>query len=100
MINLRGGLGAALERRRLLARAAILWEAAWPRVWPALGLLGCFLVLALLGVPPLLPGGWHMLLLAGVAGGLGYLLWRGFRGFRAPDDAAAERRLEIGRAHV
>ena len=67
----RGGArnAASLERRRLLARAALLWEAVWPRLWPALGLLGGFLVLALLGLPPLLPGAWHLLLLAGVAGG-------------------------------
>ena len=89
-----GGPKAALERRRLLARAALLWEAVWPRLWPALGLLGVFLVLALLGLPSLLPGGWHMLLLAAAAGGLGFLLWRGFRDFRPPGDAAAERRLE------
>ena len=94
MINLRGGPEAALERRRLLSRAALLWEQVWPRLWPALGLLGLFLVLALLGLPPLLPGGWHLLLLAAAAGGIGYLLWRGFRGFRLPGDAAAERRLE------
>lgn len=94
MINLRGGPEAALERRRLLSRAALLWEAVWPRLWPALGLLGLFLVLALLELPQTLPGGWHTLLLAAVAGGLGYLLWRGFRDFRPPGDAAAERRLE------
>ena len=90
----KGGPEAALERRRLLSRAALLWEAVWPRLWPALGLLGLFLVLALLELPQALPGGWHTLLLAAVAGGLGFLLWRGFRGFRPPGDAAAERRLE------
>ncbi|GAA0589997.1 hypothetical protein GCM10009416_30670 [Craurococcus roseus] len=94
MINLRGGPEAALERRRLLSRAALLWESVWPRLWPALGLLGLFLVLALLELPQALPGGWHTLLLAAVAGGIGFLLWRGFRGFRPPGDAAAERRLE------
>jgi hypothetical protein len=92
----RGGArnAASLERRRLLARAALLWEAVWPRLWPALGLVGGFLVLALLGLPPLLPGAWHLLLLAGTAGALGFLLWRGFRDFRTPSDVAAERRLE------
>lgn len=88
------GPDAALERRRLLSRAALFWESVWPRLWPALGLFGVLLVLALLGLPPLLPGGWHTLLLAAAAGGLGFLLWRGFRDFRLPNDAAAERRLE------
>ena len=59
-----------------------------------LGVLGLFILLALLGLPPLLPGTWHFLLLLGFAAALGFCGWRGFRGFRPPDDAAAERRLE------
>lgn len=59
-----------------------------------LGVLGLFVLLALLGLPPSLPGSWHFLLLLGFAAALGLLGWRGFRGFRPPDDAAAERRLE------
>lgn len=85
---------AALEQRRLLARAALLWEAVWPRLWPALGVLGGFVVLALLDLPQLLPGAWHLLLLAGAGAAFAFLLWRGFRNFRPPGDAAAERRLE------
>ncbi|MDI3308980.1 MAG: TIGR02302 family protein [Acetobacteraceae bacterium] len=72
----------------------MLWEGVWPRLWPVLGVLGLFVLLALLGLPPLLPGTWHFLLLLGFAAALGFLGWRGFRGFRPPDDAAAERRLE------
>jgi len=59
-----------------------------------LGVLGLFVVLALLGLPPLLPGPWHLLLLLGFAAAAGGLAWHRFRGFRVPGAAAAERRLE------
>ena len=59
-----------------------------------LGLLGLFLVAALLDLPQQLPGLLHILLLLGFAGLLGWAGWRAFRGFRLPDDAGAERRLE------
>ena len=59
-----------------------------------LGVLGVFLVVALLDLPQALPAPLHILLLLAFAGLLGWLGWRGFRDFRAPDDAAAERRLE------
>ena len=57
-------------------------------------MLGFFLILALLDLPALLPGGLHLLLLAGFAVALGLAAWRGFRGFVAPGAGAAERRLE------
>nr|WP_275668652.1 TIGR02302 family protein [Crenalkalicoccus roseus] len=83
-----------MARRRRLARLALLWEALWPRLWPPLGVAGLFLILALLGLPPLLPGWLHAALLAGFAAVVGLLAWRGFRGFAWPGAAAAERRLE------
>ncbi|MBV1795797.1 TIGR02302 family protein [Siccirubricoccus sp. G192] len=88
------GLAAALGRRRWLARLALLWETLWPRLWPVLGVVGLFGILALLGLPQRLPGPWHLLLLLGFAAAIGGLAWRGFRGFRLPGPAAAERRLE------
>ncbi|RAI60616.1 TIGR02302 family protein [Roseicella frigidaeris] len=87
-------LAALLRRRRRLARLALLWEAAWPRLWPVLGLLGLGLVIALLDLPQRLPPWLHILLLLAAAGLLGWTGWRAFRGFRLPDDAGAERRLE------
>jgi len=85
---------AGLARRRALARAALWWEAVWPRAWPVLGGLGCCLILALLDLPGQLPAPLHLLGLVVLALALGWLGWRGWRGFRAPDLAAAERRLE------
>lgn len=83
-----------LERLRGLARAALLWEALWPRLFPLLGALGGLLIVALLGLPPLLPPWLHLLALLAAAGLLGWLGWRQFRGFAPPGPAAAERRLE------
>jgi uncharacterized protein (TIGR02302 family) len=83
-----------LAGRRFLARAAILIEALWPALWLPLAAVGVFVALALLDVPPLLPGWLHVgllaVILAVVAGLLVRSLWR----IRVPDDAAADRRLE------
>ncbi len=83
-----------LARRRLLARAAILFEAAWLALWPPLAVVGVFLCLALLNIPPLLPAPAHgaLLVLFGLAAA--GLLVRGAMGIRMPDDEAADRRLE------
>jgi uncharacterized protein (TIGR02302 family) len=83
-----------LAMRRLLARLAIFFERLWPALWPPLGVAGVLVCLGLLDVPSRLPTLAHLGLL--VAGGVAilFLLFRGFRGFVKPDDAAADRRLE------
>jgi uncharacterized protein (TIGR02302 family) len=79
---------------RLLARAAILFEALWPALWPPLAIVGVFLCLALLNLLPLLPGWLHVGLVAfGLVAVIG-LLVQGLRGIRFPNDRAADRRLE------
>jgi uncharacterized protein (TIGR02302 family) len=83
-----------LQRRREQARATLVFEHVWPALWPALGVLGAFLCLALLGLPSLLPAVLHLILLAVAAALVGFLLWRGLRGLRRPDDSEADRRLE------
>lgn len=83
-----------LSRRRLLARAALGWEALWPGAWPVLAMLGVFLVLALLGLPALLPVWLHVLALAGFLGAFGFVLRRALRRWQLPNMLAAERRLE------
>ena len=83
-----------LDGSRFRARCALLLEAVWPAIWPALGVVGLFLCAALLDLPRLLPGWAHAGLLAAVAGAILALLYQGFRGFRFPDEAAADRRLE------
>src|SRR5712691_2938992 len=83
--------------RLRLARAALVWERAWPALWPALFVLGVFAVAALFDVLPLLPGEAHAGVLALFAlAAAGALLW-GWRlaGLRAwPDTVAARRRIE------
>jgi uncharacterized protein (TIGR02302 family) len=85
---------ARLSRRRVLARLALGWELLWPALWPPLGVLGLFLLIALLGLPLLLPHWARPLLAAGFTLGVGYAAWRGFRGLGLPGEAAADRRLE------
>jgi len=85
-----------ISRHRLvLVRLGLLWEQAWPALWPAAALAGIFLALALLDVFPLLEGYLHIGALAAFGIGFLILLWRGLHGLRLPDDATARRRLEI-----
>ena len=93
-----GDLDRLLRRlagRRALARSAILFERIWPALWPALGVTGLFVCAALLDLPRLLPPWWHIGLLAVTAVLIVGLLVRGLRGIAAPDDKAADRRLEL-----
>ena len=60
---------APFAMRLRLARAALLWERWWPACWPALAIFALFLILALFGLLPLLPGLIHgaVLLACGAA---------------------------------
>ncbi len=88
------GAQGTLVRRLVLARAALLWERAWPSLWPACGVVGLFLTLALLDVWRLLSGWTHVSALALFAAALAYALWRPLRGFAWPTRDEARRRLE------
>jgi uncharacterized protein (TIGR02302 family) len=83
-----------LARRLVLARAALLWERAWPALWPAMATLGLFLALALFDLPPRLPDFAHLALLILFAALLAGSLFYFVREFALPDRAAARRRLE------
>lgn len=87
-------LSARLARRTRLARLVLWWEAAWPALWPPLGVAGLFLVVALVGLPLLLPAPLHLLLLAGFAVALAWAARRAAGMLAPPGAAAAERRLE------
>ena len=90
-----GRLLRRLAGRRALARLALLFERVWPALWPPLGVIGLFLCAALLGLPQLLSPALHLALLVVTFVAVAVLLVRGFKGLVTPDDAAADRRLEV-----
>ena len=87
--------------RLRLARLALLWERIWPACWPALAVLGSFLVLALFDLLPLLPGVVHAALLLGFGAALVVALASMTRRVVLPDRVTARRRIEqaSGLAH-
>ena len=87
-----------LGLRMALARATLAWEQIWPAAWPALGVMGVFLVLALFDVLPALPGWLHLAVLIALGVVFVYAVVRGVRAWRAPDADAARRRIEIASA--
>lgn len=90
-----------LWRRRGLAVLAILWERAWPPLWPAVAVTGVFLAASLFDLPRLVPVKLHiaanLALGAFVLGHASRVLRPGFWPRR--DDA--DRRIEVasGLAH-
>ena len=83
-----------LSQKRALGRAALWWEQAWPATWPAVGITGVFLVLALLDAPAWLPP-WARIALPCAFAALGLIaLWRGWRRVVRPSATAVDRRLE------
>jgi uncharacterized protein (TIGR02302 family) len=90
-----GRLLRRLASRRAVARLAILFERVWPALWPALGVAGVFICVALLDLPRLLLPWVHIGLLAATALLIVFLLVRGLYRIAVPDDVAADRRLEV-----
>ena len=87
-------LPPGLDHKRRVARATLWFEQLWPAMWPALGVLGGFLTMALLGLPAVLPP-WPRLLLPGaVLAVMATLLWRGWGRVEKPGAGTVDRRLE------
>ncbi|MCF8470783.1 MAG: TIGR02302 family protein [Parvibaculum sp.] len=83
-----------VERRVRFARALLFWEALLPALWPATGLAGLFVALALFGLFAGLPLLVHWTLLGGFGVVMVALFWHGFRGFGVPTRDEALRHLE------
>ena len=83
-----------LRRLRLAARTAILFERVWREIWPALGVCGLFLCMALLDLPARLSPWPHMALLAAFVLAFLGLLARCVSRLAMPSQADADRRLE------
>jgi uncharacterized protein (TIGR02302 family) len=86
--------GGPFATRLLLARAALMWERVWPACWPALGVLGVFLVLGLFDLLPDLPGLLHATILLGLGAAFVITLAATFGRIIVPDRFAARRRIE------
>jgi uncharacterized protein (TIGR02302 family) len=85
---------APFAARLRLARAALLWERLWPACWPALAVLGGFIVLGLFDLLPLLPGLPHAAVLLGFGIALLAALAEAARTITVPGRSAARRRIE------
>src|ERR1700761_1921263 len=87
-------LPITVSRRLPLAWAALAWERFWPAAWPALGVIGLFLVAALFDLLPGLPAWLHALVLLVFLGGFGYGAWYFHKRFVWPTRGAVLRRME------
>ena len=86
--------GPNLGRQLLLARLSLMWERAWPALWPATGLGGVFLTLAFFDILPELPIWLHGFVLAAIVIGILYALYLGIKSLALPGVTAARRRIE------
>ncbi|GBD42125.1 hypothetical protein HRbin39_01514 [bacterium HR39] len=77
-----------------LARAFLLVERLWPRLWPPLSVLGLFLLVSLFDLWRHLPAVLHIALLVLFAAAFGWTLVRALRGLRLPSREEALARIE------
>lgn len=92
--NIPGDFGSNLERKIVMARLALAWEALWPRLWRIVALVGAFLCISLFDLWSWMPGWFHFLLLTAFGGGLAILAYRAIMSFDAPVRHGAVRRIE------
>ncbi len=77
-----------------LSAVVLFCERLWRALWPALGIAGVFVALALFDAFAAVPGWLHGVALFVFAMALATALWREFSRFRMPEHTAARRRLE------
>lgn len=99
--NAQHGLTSPVERRLVLARAALFYERLWPRTWGFLAILLVFLGLSWFEFWRALPGYIHALAVLVFLGAAGFILVRSLRGLSWPTREEGLRRLEgdSGLAH-
>ncbi len=97
----RPGLPETVNRRVLLSWASLGAERLWPVLWPAGGIAGLFVILALANVFVYLPEWLHLVSLIGFACAIGWAFWRSARATAVPTRDQAVRHLEqsSGLAH-
>jgi hypothetical protein len=77
-----------------LSRAALVVERLWAALWPAVAVVGLFLVVSLFGLWQTMPGWLHALGLAGSAALLIWAVLRARHAFALPGPDAGLARLE------
>jgi uncharacterized protein (TIGR02302 family) len=95
----RPALTLPLRLRLLGSWLALAWERLWAKGWRTASVLGFVLAIALMDVLPALSGWLHIMVLFGVAGGVGYLVYRDLGDYRLPTWEAAQTRLEQTTEH-
>jgi uncharacterized protein (TIGR02302 family) len=90
----RPGLPATVRRRVLLSWASLAAERLWPILWPAGGVVGVFLILALANVFVYLPEWLHLISLMLFVGALGAAVMWSLRQTEVPTRSQAVRHLE------
>ncbi len=82
------------QRFIALARFSLLWERVWPALWPGMGFIGAYAVMALFGLFLNIPSVLHACLLVALFGAAGFALTQSFADFRFPRWEEAARRIE------
>lgn len=77
-----------------LARLALFWETLWPAAWPAVGIVGLFVALALFGFFEELSVWPHVIILSFFGVALAAALFRFARMLGLPSIGAVQRRIE------
>jgi len=77
-----------------LARVVLWLESAATSFWPAVTLVGFFIILAVFGIPTALPAWLHLIFLIGYLAVLGLAVRHGLRQFSLASHSAAERKVE------
>jgi uncharacterized protein (TIGR02302 family) len=90
----KGGLPSVVLRHVRLAWASLTVERLWPLLWPAGGVVGLFVILALANVFVYLPEWLHLLILIGFIGATAWAVMYSLRQTSVPSRSQAVRHLE------
>lgn len=93
-IEARDRLPQTVQQRIMLAWASLSIERLWPLLWPAGGVVGLFLILALANLFVYLPEWLHLLSLMGFMGAIVWAVMYSMRQTSVPTRAQAVRHLE------
>ena len=90
----RGGLPKIVQRHVWLSWVSLSAERFWPLLWPAGGVVGLFIILALANVFVYLPEWLHLLSLVGFIAATGWAVMHSMKSTSVPSRSQAVRHLE------